>query len=279
MDTSIPLVRYLKTTNFNPHQISEKSKMIGYIILALSSIFFILSIYLKYSQYVDEKSLDRFLSTVDLTGLSKGKIIERLNQAVYFNKGFAKNKQYFLFQKLGPTPVQVLQNGGDCADKSRLLSALLKRLNIDSTLVMLYGSETSGPTHTIVNARYEKGWMAADPVFNISFPRDDDTYYGVSDLKADSEILINRLDFLEKLRGKDDKIAFYKRETESYNWPKTINWDKNPYLRKIANILENLKVDPYLLKRPQVLENPKNLIGYISFLTALLLLTINNLIA
>lgn len=252
--------------------------MIGNIALSLSLIFFILSIYLKYSQYVDDKYLDSFLSTIELTGLSKGKTIEKLNQAVYFNQGFAKNKQYFFSKKLGPTPVQILQSGGDCADKSRLLSALLKRLNIDSTLVMLYGCETCGPTHTIVNARYENGWMAADPVFNILFPKDDDFYYGVSELKADSKILTKRLDYLENLRGKDDKIAFYKRETESYNWPKTINWDKNLYLQKIAKLLEKFQVDPYLLKRPQSLENPKKLIADASFFTAFLFLTVNILI-
>lgn len=238
--------------------------LLGFLLL------FALAEYLKYSQYLDNKHLDDFLSTIDLTNLSKVKIIEKINNAVYFNKGFAKNKQYFVFKRLGPTPFQILQAGGDCADKSRLLSALLKRLNIDSTLVMLHGCATCGPTHTIVSAQYEEGSMAADPVFNIVFPKSDDSYYGVPELKVDPDILLKRLDYLENLRGKNDKIAFYNRVTESYKWPKTINWDKNIILKKISSFLKKFDVDPYLLKRPFFLENPKIVIIFTVIIAALI---------
>jgi hypothetical protein len=149
--------------------------------LILVFLFFSISIYLAFSIKQDNAILDKFLANLKITTTNSGEFIEKLNHFVYLEKGFAKNKHYFLFKKLGATPVQVLQHGGDCADKSRLLSALLKRLNIDSTLLMLYGCETCGPTHTTVNARYDQGWMTADPVFDIVFPKSDNSYYDVID--------------------------------------------------------------------------------------------------
>src|SRR5215469_5532110 len=63
--------------------------------------------------------------------------IRAVNDWVYHNKGFAKNDQYFLISVLGPTPVQVMDRGGDCADKSRLVAAMLNNLHIDAGLVMI----------------------------------------------------------------------------------------------------------------------------------------------
>src|SRR5688572_1347087 len=55
---------------------------------------------------------------------------------VYQNQGFAKNEDYFLWKELRATPVDVLEEGGDCADKSRLLSSMLREIEIPSTLAM-----------------------------------------------------------------------------------------------------------------------------------------------
>ncbi len=54
--------------------------------------------------------------------------IRAVNDWVYHNQGFDKNHHYFLVPALGPTPVQVIQHGGDCADKSRLVAAMLNNL-------------------------------------------------------------------------------------------------------------------------------------------------------
>jgi hypothetical protein len=48
--------------------------------------------------------------------------ISAINHWVYRNQGFAKNDRFFLVPALGPTPNQVLASGGDCGDKSRLVS-------------------------------------------------------------------------------------------------------------------------------------------------------------
>ena len=39
--------------------------------------------------------------------------IRTVNDWVYHNKGFAKNDRYFMVPSLGPTPLQVMELGGD----------------------------------------------------------------------------------------------------------------------------------------------------------------------
>lgn len=214
----------------------------------------------------DERILDQAIAGQIAARPNSGKLVEELSNWVYHNKGFAKNQQYFIFPQLGPTPIQVLQSGGDCSDKSRLLSALLRRFGMNSTLVMLHGCEGCEATHTVVEARYESGRMAADPVFNLVFPAADGEFYGVRELREDPSQLPARLRELETQRGPADKIARYKVATESYSWPKTINWDKNKLLQSVAGAIKPAGIDPYLVMRPHFLEDPKLFLMYFSLL-------------
>src|SRR5262252_6615000 len=98
--------------------------------------------------------------TRDLTTPSE-KIIA-INHWVYRKQGFAPNDGYFLIRGLGPTPIQVLESGGDCADKSRLVSAMLSQLGIASGLAQIFPCGDCSPIHTVVEAEYEGGRMVVD---------------------------------------------------------------------------------------------------------------------
>lgn len=235
-----------------------------YFLSGASLVSFLCAALLAVSIELDGRALDNAIAGKITAASNSGKLVEELNNWVYNNKGFAKNKNYFVFKSLGPTPVQVLESGGDCSDKSRLLSALLKRRGVDSTLVMLYKCEGCEPTHTVVEARYEKGRMAADPVYDVVFPAQNEKFYGVKDLRNDPSKLTARLDELEAERKLTDKIAAYKRDRETYSWPKTINWDKNVILQKMAALIEMGGTDPFLVMRPYFLEDPKLFLTYLS---------------
>lgn len=236
------------------------------VLASVSLLAFLCAVFLFVSIKQDERILDQAIAGQITARPNSGNLVEELNQWVYRNKGFAKNRQYFIFRQLGPTPVQVLQSGGDCSDKSRLLAALLRRFGMDSTLVMLHGCEGCEATHTVVEARYEAGRMAADPVFNLVFPAANGKFYGVQELREDPSKLLARLHELETQRGPADKIARYKAPTESYSWPKTINWDKNTVLQRVAGAIMPAGIDPYLVMRPHFLEDPKLLLMYLSLL-------------
>src|SRR5260370_27034559 len=80
--------------------------------------------------------------------------ISAINHWVYRNQGFAKNERFFLVSALGPTPNQVLESGGDCGDKSRLVSAMLWQLRINSGLAPIFPCPGCRPTHPRLAAEY-----------------------------------------------------------------------------------------------------------------------------
>jgi len=87
-----------------------------------------------------------------------------LNHWVHAHLPTMRNPDSFGLSRLRATPVQVLERGGDCADKSRLLSAMLRELDIPSTMVMLFDHRTGLPSHTVIEARLPDGdHMIVDP--------------------------------------------------------------------------------------------------------------------
>jgi len=187
--------------------------------------------------------------------------LERLTHWVYDNQGFAKNSRYFLSPRCGPTPLQVLESGGDCADKSRLLAAMLDELGIPSTLVMLYAPDYARPTHTVVETRLPGFRAAADPVFDIVFPDGTGGLLGVAQLQQQPERFEARIHALAAERGPASKVAFYPTELESYRWPRTINWERRPATRVLGSVLGWFVPEPDLVTRPRLLAEPKLLVS------------------
>ena len=178
------------------------------ITLLTSIIFLILSL-ACYVSYKNDISYLRAIVRANISTETSPKIFESINHWVYQNKGFKKNQGHFLFESLGPTPVQVLNEGGDCTDKSILLMSMLESIGIDSTLVMLYGTDGKTPTHTVVEVRDGQFKAVADPVYDLVFPNPNGGFYGIEDLRKNPALLPNRLDDLLQTRGASNKIAFY----------------------------------------------------------------------
>ena len=214
------------------------------------------------SRFYDNRHLKKLARSACAGAKTDAERIIALTEWVYANQGFAKNRNYFLLKALGPTPMDVLRHGGDCADKSRLLSAMLKRLGIPSTLAMLYPCPDCAPVHTVVEAQSETGWMVVDPVFNLWFSGRPNEYYshrylGLEELRFARDLVDARLRYLRQYRGPTDKINHYDADTTCYTHAKTINWDKNRLLFITAKIINNFRIDPYLMRRPYIMEDPK----------------------
>ena len=171
------------------------------------------------------------------------------------------NRRFFVVPALRATPLQVLEAGGDCADKSRLTWALLRALEIPSTVAMCFDRAGGVPAHTLVEARVEAGgWMVVDPAFDLFFPRPDGRgYSGLRDLRADPDIVPRRVEELWIQLGYTQPAdRYYLRARAAYDQTATINWcgtRLGRLLRPAATwwFGEDLPFVP----RPAVLEEPK----------------------
>src|SRR5687768_11993765 len=201
--------------------------------------------------------------------LPDGVKAERLNAWVYGNEAFAKNKRVLIWSKLDATPIDSLEHGGDCEDKSKLLIAMLDTVGVDGSMAMQYPWRGCDPVHTVVLADVGDRWTAYDPVYNLSFPDPRGGYYDVRSLRARPEIMHDRLDQLIALRGAGDKIAKYGRRDHVYTHITTVNWDKNGATQAVAAMLPVFGLEPALTPRPFFLDNPKQFFAIAGFSVAL----------
>jgi hypothetical protein len=230
---------------------------LGFSICFVSSVMVsCLTVYFYYS-YSKDATLLRTLAgrmTEDVSGLDDK--VRVLNSFVYNNKGFVRNSDYYLIKTLGATPLQVLEKGGDCADKSRLLAAMLEQIGINASLAMLYPCKECTPVHTVVLAKTESGTIVADPVFDLMFPKESGGYHDVREMINNREIQKSRLRFLRSARGAQNKIAHYD-SAYHYDFITTVNWFRYGWLGQLSNVLEAVGFEPRLISRPTLLENPK----------------------
>ncbi len=225
--------------------------------------------FLATSEYRDRQVLRQIAEEVTKGLDSPGDNVSALNNWVYGNQGFAKNRHHFVLARLGPTPMQVLEYGGDCADKSRLLSAMLETIGLRSSLAMLYPCPECAPVHTVVVADLGSTKTLADPVFNITFPRPGGGYFSVDELIQDPWLLSDRLRVLRAERGPGDKIVFYREFNHRFDYLTTINWKASGLTLAVGWVVRALGGDPREVFRPMWLENPKRALTYAALVVAL----------
>lgn len=257
-------------------------KVAKYAFVGLGLAFAAAGGYFYLSWQHDNARLRAFAADVLGSGPVSDREVENLNAKVYRTEGFAPNHDYYLFKKLGPTPIQVLKDGGDCKNKSRLVAAILSEYGVKASLVMLSPCEDCESVHTVVEAHPKDGPIVVDPVYDMSFPKPNGGYYDLLQLKNDPDILQDRLRQLVTVRGVDDKISRYQSSGDGshYGFPKTINLDKNAATRAAKDFMALFVDHPQLVYRPRVLEDPKLFLAVASgcagagFLGLALLLTI-----
>jgi len=186
--------------------------------------------------------------------------IRAVNDWVYHNQGFGKNDQYFAVSALGPTPVQVMKRGGDCADKSRLVAAMLNSVGINAGLVMMSpcppNTKNCWFVHTVVEARYEGGRMVVDPTWDVDYPTADGRFLGVADL-AGTNRGQERVVELRHQRAATDKFAHMPDVDANFDYAVAVNWDRDGLTRSVAAMLHLVGYQPETLFRPRMLEDPK----------------------
>jgi hypothetical protein len=230
--------------------------VLRYFLLSISFLCLLVATGLFFSHKDDLRRL-REIVHAEITPKGESPDFVAINNWIYSNKGFVKNQGFFWFKVLGPTPLDVLENGGDCSDKSRLLMAMLTSVGIDSSLVMLFNHTNTMSTHTVLEVREKNFSSIADPVFNIVFPKQESGFYGLSAMRDNPGILKYTVRQLLEKRGALDKISKYDLTNETYEFASTVNWNKNSALRAIAETLSKMGIEAKNLRRPHFLDDPK----------------------
>ena len=185
--------------------------------------------------------------------------IRAVNDWVYHNKGFAKNDRYFIMPTLGPTPIQVMEQGGDCSDKSRLVAAMLNSVGIDAGLIMIAPCPHCQFIHTVVEAEYENGRMVVDPTWDVDYPTGDSRFLGVRDL-AGTDRGRARVIELQRQRPINDKIANMPATEATFDYTAAMNWDRDIVTRTVHAMLKLSGYSTEAFFRPRILEDPKLLL-------------------
>ncbi len=175
-------------------------------------------------------------------------------------EGSGQNDHHFLIKAWRATPMQILDGGGDCADKSRLLTALLSEVGVKATMALCFDEKSGAPAHTIVEAAIEDGgFMAVDPAYDLYFPKPGGGYHGLVDLRRDHTIVTRRVEqLMAEMPDARATDAYYLRSAAAYHTAATINWNKNALTRLAAPLVRHWwGHEAYRIRRPLVLEEPK----------------------
>lgn len=182
-----------------------------------------------------------------------------LTSWIHRHLGTARNPEYFVLRGLRATPMQVLDKGGDCADKSRLLSATLRQIDIPATMALCFHHDTGLPTHTVVEAQLGPDrYMVTDPAYELYYPDDHGGYYGILDLRKHPERLVERVRYVQATTPRFRPLHWYDPFEASAVGMSTFNWRKNGLTKLVRDCLFlAIGPDVYRLPRPTVIEEPK----------------------
>lgn len=235
--------------------------LVGVLVLLIGLQLVALSYYTN-----EQRRLEAYLNRVTVASQAPSEQAKAIVLSLK-NKPEDGNESYFLlpvFRFLRPTAAQVIEKGGDCADRSRLVIALLRLRGISSTKWALYDAKGEAK-HAVVEADVESGKMVLDPLFGIWFPKPEGGYFGIKELRQDPNILLNRLKELraEKAYPGTGRLEFYPRDEYIYTNARTINWTKSVILRASFAILHRMlgeRADD--IHRPGFAEEPPLMVIY-----------------
>ena len=223
---------------------------------------------ISFIDYLNEEEyllglMDRVASRSLLPSDQAIKVVESLKGLpVKDFSALQQDSRYFLlpiFSFLRPMPRQVMEQGGDCADRSRLVIRMLRLHGIGASKWALYTKEMKS-VHAVVELEAETGKMVADPDFGLWFPRSSGGYYGIRELRQSPNILRDRVQsFVEqgKRPGAVDLLK-YPLNDYTYEYAKSINWEKWAVtwpLYKALSIILGPSIDN--LQRPAFVEAPQ----------------------
>lgn len=231
--------------------------LLARVLFVAAALALALSLAIGISWHLDRARLRAVAEAATAGARTEQERLVKLVDWVYHNQGFKKNRSYFLWRKLDATPIQVLERGGDCEDKSKLTATLLRELGVRSTLSMISPCPECPAGHTVAVVQTASGWTPVDSVYNITFPEPQGRFTPIERLRSDPMLQVRRLAELKAERGPRDKINHFSIRQDPFTYATTVNWDKNPLTRAVASVIRMTGGEPWRTPRPLFLDDPK----------------------
>lgn len=212
------------------------------------------------SNAIDEAALRNLARSVSQYEAAPDDKALALLKFVHENGTTRRNGGTFGLSRWRATALQVAAEGGDCADKSRLLAALLTELGMRATPVLCFDAASGAPAHTMVEAELTRGtYMALDPAFGLWFPKAGGGYHDVLDLRGDPDMVPRRVAALQRGWGEGDAPdEYYLRAGAAYHTAATFHWQRGPIMRAAFYVMHALVGDEvFRVCRPRWIEEPK----------------------
>jgi hypothetical protein len=187
-------------------------------------------------------------------------IIFRARAFLRDSVGYRQNNSYFLlpiFRFMRPTALQVIREGGDCADRARAFIVILNLFDIRARKLALYDSSGQS-VHAVAKVWTKRGPYYIDLLYNIAHEDANGNPLSLADLANESVL---RASIQRAIAEGNTRAAGYPINDYNFANVHTLNWEKSAFMQAAYRLLVETLGDrraravprPYLSEAPALM--------------------------
>lgn len=185
------------------------------------------------------------------------KIVSQVRTFMRDSVGYHPHDSYFLlpiFRFMRPTALQVVRQGGDCADRARAFIVILNLFDIKARKLALYDADGRS-VHAVAKVWTGRKPYYVDLLYNIAHKDAGGHLFSLAEL-ANERIL--RTSIQRAVAAGNARAASYPIEEYNFENVHTLNWEKSIFTRIIYRILVQTLGEngAKTLPRPYLSEEP-----------------------
>jgi hypothetical protein len=194
--------------------------------------------------------------SIDENALSDD-IVSRTRKFLRDSVGYHANDSYFLlpiFRFMRPTALQVIRQGGDCADRARAFIVILNLFDIRARKLALYDARGHS-VHAVAKVWTDRGPYYIDLFYNLAY---EDAGGGPLSLAELTNEGILRSSIERAVSAGNAQAASYPIEEYNFGNVRTLNWEKSLVTQVVYRVLVKTLGENRVktLPRPYVSEEP-----------------------
>jgi hypothetical protein len=211
--------------------------------------------FVKWKQ--DSAEIRRIVASSIDENASPDEIVFRSRMFLRESVGYRPHDSYFLlpiFRFMRPTALQVIRQGGDCADRARAFIVILNLFHIQARKLALYDAHGHS-VHAVAKVWTRRGPYYVDLLYNIAHEDEAGIPLSLSEL-ANEDIL--RSSVQRAVGAGNTRAAEYPIKDYNFENVHTLNWEKSILTQAIFGLLVETigEAKAKALPRPYLSEEP-----------------------